>query len=266
MEYFLNHFEAARRSVYAMLCLCAMLVEQVVLTGCSKDDKEDERLEVSPENLQLDDNGEGTLTITSNTKWEVSTTADWLSFSTMSGVGGGQVSVYATGKSPTERIAIASVRSNGIGRQVLVVQPAAPIIVVPKKVIIWKNNGSYGETAWSGEYRFCLEGTDSHSECIAELSKDFWDKIKYETFYVTIKGTDFMIYFSSGWWAYIWTNDLIYPDSNLLEPIGDNLYTLSVNLAGDPLVDVIDEQHLLFTGQGYSVEEIYYIEKVEVLG
>ena len=75
-----------------------------------------------------------------------------------------------------------------------------------------------------------------------------------------------MIYFSSGWWAYIWTNDLIYPDSNLLEPIGDNLYTLSVNLAGDPLVDVIDEQHLLFTGQGYSVEEIYYIEKVEVLG
>ena len=89
--------------------------------------------------------------------------------------------------------------------------------------------------------------------------------MKYETFYVTIKGTDFfMIYLTSGWWAYQWTNESIYPDSNLLEPIGDKLYTLSVTLEGDPLQDVMDEQHLLFTGQGYSVEEIYYYENVEV--
>ena len=33
-----------------------------------------------------------------------------------------------------------------------------------------------------------------------------------------------------------------------------------MNLAGDALLDVVDAQHLLFTGGGYSVEEIYFIE------
>ena len=123
MNRFQNH-AAARRCVFVMLCLCTLLFVQTVLTGCSKDDKEEEQLEVTPENLELDDSGKGTLNITSNTKWSVSTTADWLMFSTMSGVGDGQVTVRANGSSTDDRTAIVTIKGEGISRQTVVKQVA----------------------------------------------------------------------------------------------------------------------------------------------
>ena len=96
----------------------------LLFVSCGDDDEPDPMLEVSPENLQLDDNGEGTLTISSNTKWEVSTTVSWLSFSTMSGVGNGQVSVRANGSSTSDRTAIVTVKADDISRQAVVTQAA----------------------------------------------------------------------------------------------------------------------------------------------
>lgn len=101
-----------------------MMIATLVVTfiSCGNDDSPNAMLEVSPENLQLNDSGEGTLTITSNTKWEVSTTASWLTFSTMSGVGNGQVTVRANGSSTPDRTAIVTVKGEGISRQAVVTQ------------------------------------------------------------------------------------------------------------------------------------------------
>ena len=128
------------------------------------------------------------------------------------------------------------------------------------KVPVWTNDGSVGEINWSGNYRFGLEGKDGNNECVATFSQDVWDRIKSETFYVTIKGESPQIRVTSGWWSTTWTGDDIFPGNELLKDNGDGTFTLTVNLAGDPLLDVLDEQHLLFTGSGYTVEEIYFID------
>ena len=95
-----------------------------LLVSCGDDDEPVPMLEVSPENIQLDDNNEGTLTITSNTKWQVSSTADWLAFSTMSGVGDGQLTVRANGFSTSDRTAIVTIKGDNISRQAVVTQVA----------------------------------------------------------------------------------------------------------------------------------------------
>lgn len=111
-----------KRRTKTVLCLLTVLVAQLSLTGCPDDDKEDAMLEVSPENLLLNDNGKGTLTITSNTKWSVSSTSSWLSFSTMSGVGNGNVTVRATSSSTSDRTAIVTVKTESVSRQAIVSQ------------------------------------------------------------------------------------------------------------------------------------------------
>ena len=134
------------------------------------------------------------------------------------------------------------------------------------KTIIWKNDGSVGEINWSGDYRFGLEGHDGNNECVATFPQDVWDKIKSEQFYVTIKGDNPQIRVTSGWWSTTWTGDDIFPGNDRLVDNGDGTFTLTVDLAGDPLLDVLDEQHLLFTGSGYTVEEIYFAEEIWVDG
>ena len=127
---------------------------------------------------------------------------------------------------------------------------------------IWKNDGSGGAVSWNGIYRFGLDGHDGNNECIATFPQDIWDRLKTETFYVVIAATDPQIRVTSGWWSTTWTGDDIFPGNERLADNGDGTFTLTVNLTGDPLVDVLDDQHLLFTGSGYSVEEIYFIEIV----
>ena len=89
-----------------------------------------------------------------------------------------------------------------------------------------------------------------------------WEKLKTETFYVTIKGASPQIRVTSGWWTTTWTGNDIVPGDERLTDNGDGTFTLEVNLAGDPLLELLDAQHLLFTGSGYSVQEIYFVEYV----
>ena len=127
------------------------------------------------------------------------------------------------------------------------------------KTTIWKNDGSLGEINWSSDYRFAPESNSTGEECYT-VPQDIWEKMKTETFYVTIKGANPQIRVTSGWWSTTWTGDDIFPGNELLTDNEDGTFTLTVNLAGDPLLDVLDAQHLLFTGSGYTVEEIYFIE------
>ena len=127
------------------------------------------------------------------------------------------------------------------------------------KVSVWKGDGSLGEVSWSGQYRFAPENNTTGEECYA-FPLDIWERLKTETFYVIVKGASPQIRVTSGWWSTTWTGDDIFPGNELLVDNEDGTFTLTVNLTGDPLVDVMDAQHLLFTGGGYSVEEIYFIE------
>ena len=130
------------------------------------------------------------------------------------------------------------------------------------KTSIWKNDGSVAEANWNGIYRFGLEGNDGGNECVATFPQDVWDKLKSETFYVTVKGANPQIRVTNGWWDSdaTWTGADIQPGNELLTDNGDGTWTLKVDLAGSTLVGTIDQKHLLFTGSGYTVEKIYFIE------
>lgn len=113
-----------------------------------------------------------------------------------------------------------------------------------------------GEINWSTAYRFAPESNPTGDECYV-VPMDVWERLKTETFYVTIKGNDPMIYLTDGWWSNMFTGGFIQPGNELLTDNGDGTWTLTVNFAGDPILNVLDSRHLLFTGSGYSVGKIY---------
>ena len=118
---------------------------------------------------------------------------------------------------------------------------------------------------WNGTYRFGLEGNDGNNECIATFPADIWDKIRNETFIMRYRpaGDSYQIRVTTGWWTTNLIADDIQPGNELLVDNEDGTWTVTVNLSGAPeLLDLLDAQHLLFTGSGYSVEEIYFIDHV----
>ena len=134
------------------------------------------------------------------------------------------------------------------------------------KTTIWKNGGSLGEINWSSDYRFAPESNSTGEECYT-VPQDVWEKMKSETFFVTIKGASPQIRITTGWWSTNLTADDIMPGNDLLTDNGDGTWTVEVTLAASAdLLDLLDAQHLLFTGSGYTVEEIYFAEEVWVDG
>ena len=135
------------------------------------------------------------------------------------------------------------------------------------KTSFWKNAGSV-PVSWNGTYRFGLDGHDGNNECIATFPQDIWDKIKSETFFLTLEATDPQIRVTTGWWSTTWTGADFQPGtSDLLTDNGDGTWTLKVNLSDDAaLLDLLDDQHLLFTGDRYTPIELYFEEEVWVDG
>jgi len=131
------------------------------------------------------------------------------------------------------------------------------------KTVIWENDGSLGDINWSGDYRYSNVETSTGEECYA-MTMDEWDIIRNETFYVDIEGASPQIRVTTGWWSTTWTGNDITPGNENLVDNGDGTMTLAVNFAGDAILDVLDAQHLLFTGTGYKVLCIYSKKEVWV--
>lgn len=145
-------------------------------------------------------------------------------------------------------------------------KPAEPVEPVTTGVI-WENDGTVGAAAWSGSpYRFSIVGGDANNECCAEIPADIWAGMKLAPFFVEVQPATaetewWQIRVLDGWWT---NNDEsgasdINPQSEGLVNNGDGTYTFQVDLASNPeLVALIDTQHLLFAGDGFIINKIYF--------
>ena len=125
-----------------------------------------------------------------------------------------------------------------------------PIGIYPESA--WENDGTHGAISWSSNYRFGLEGRDGNNECITTFPATVWNKLRTETFYVDLEATNPQIRVTTGWWSTTWTGDDIFAGNERLTDNGDGTYTLAVNLTGDPILDAVDVQHFLLTGDRYT--------------
>ena len=129
-----------------------------------------------------------------------------------------------------------------------------------KEVVIWESDGSTGEVNWDGTYRFSSESNKTGEEIYA-IPDDVWAKMMSGTFYLQAKGSDWVqMRITTGWWTTSWTGEDITTGNERIVDNGDGTYHIEINFAGDPILDVIDVQHLLFTGGGFTPLKIYFIE------
>ena len=137
------------------------------------------------------------------------------------------------------------------------------------KTVIWKNDdpAGHGAVNWNGTYRFGLDGHDDNAECITTFPEDVWNTIKTGTFYMQYTPADptsYQIRVTNGWWDVQWMgadNDIA--PWNMAERIidnGDGTFYIEVNFGDDPLVETLDQKHLLFTGSGYTPKKLYFKE------
>ena len=142
--------------------------------------------------------------------------------------------------------------------------------------VIWENPDpeGIGSVSWSGQYRFYGEGNaDSNNECIAMISAAHWDIIKNGTFYLKFApaADAYQIRANTGWWSFDGDGayDIHGGDERIIDN-GDGTFSLAYTLSEEPLASgilgLIDEQHLLFTGNGYTPLKLYYTEEVWVPG
>ena len=125
-----------------------------------------------------------------------------------------------------------------------------PIGLYPE--VAWENDGTVGAISWSGSYRFGMDGRDGANECLLTFPEPVWNKLKTGTFYLDLEATNPQIRVVTGWWNDQWLGDDIYPGNERLTDNGDGTFTLTLNLAGHSIIDSMDQQHLLFTGDRYT--------------
>ena len=125
-----------------------------------------------------------------------------------------------------------------------------PLGIYPENA--WENDGTVGGVSWNSIYRFGLEGRDGNNECLRVFPETIWNKIKTETFYLDVEATDPYFRITTGWWSTNWTGGDLGPWNDCVTDNGDGTFTLTLNLVGDSIVDLLDQQHLLFTGDRYT--------------
>ena len=136
-----------------------------------------------------------------------------------------------------------------------------------QKTIIWKNDGVKGTIDWGNvNCRFAMDGHDGNNECVATFPEDVWTIIKTGTFYALCRPDAdwYQIRITNGWWDTQWMgadNDI--SPNNMSDRIidnGDGTFYIEINFGDDPIVGTLDDKHLLFTGSGYTLLELYFIE------
>ena len=129
---------------------------------------------------------------------------------------------------------------------------------------IWKTDGSKGVVSWGGDYRFARESNKTGEEIYA-IPDDVWEKMKNGTFYLLAQGSDWVqMRITTGWWTTTWTGNDICTGNEMIVDNGDGTYCIAITVGDDPITALLDEQHLLFTGGGYTPLELYFEEEVWV--
>ena len=137
----------------------------------------------------------------------------------------------------------------------------------PKEIDIWKNDDpeGHGKVSWNGLYRFCLEGHDDNDECLAEFPEDVWNIIKTGTFYLQFQPVAdwYQVRIANGWWDPQWQGkDNDFSPNNMADRIidnGDGTFHIEINFGDDPIVETLDQKHLLVTGDGFIPLRLYYL-------
>ncbi len=143
------------------------------------------------------------------------------------------------------------------------------------ETVLWENPDpqGVGSVSWSGQYRFGLEGTDGNNECITTFPAETWDIIKNGTFILKFApaADAYQIRATTGWWSFDGDGayDIHGGDERIVDN-GDGTFSLTYTISEEPLksgiYDLIDSQHLLFTGSGYTPLKIVITEEVWVPG
>ena len=143
------------------------------------------------------------------------------------------------------------------------------------ETVLWENADpeGVGSVSWSGQYRFGLEGKDGNNECIATFPAETWDIIKNGTFILKFApaADAYQIRATTGWWSFDGdgVNDIHTGDERIIDN-GDGTFSLAYTISEEPLksgiYDLIDEQHLLFTGSGFTPLKLVVTEEVWVPG
>ena len=135
------------------------------------------------------------------------------------------------------------------------------------KRFLWENDGT-PVPSWGGTFRFGLDGNDANNECIATFDQDTWNIIKEGTFYFLYDGNEGSnVRITTGWWsaAYGGTDHNCIDFATDDEETGMKVIEMNIKEEGT-LYDLIDAQHLLFTGDAYTPVGIYVLEQVWVEG
>lgn len=137
-----------------------------------------------------------------------------------------------------------------------------------ERISLWKNGvqSTIPAPSWSGEGRFACINNSSGEETYA-FTEEEWEIIRNEEFCVAIEAIDNPnVRVTSGWWSSDYGGKE-YNCFEIAEPIGNDQYVLHLKLSNYPeLQDLVDVQHLLFTGSGYKVLEIYQEKEIWVDG
>ena len=145
--------------------------------------------------------------------------------------------------------------SPGIGGTA--VQTATP------KTYIWKN--TLNETViWNNLYRFGLAGHDGNNECIATFDESTWRLMMEDDLYLVLESAAYgavNIRVTTGWWS----ADFGGKDHNWVDKLeidsesGNAQIKLSFR-TDTSFRDLLAQQHLLFTGDGYRPLALYVIQ------
>ena len=127
-------------------------------------------------------------------------------------------------------------------------------------VILWENTSGTGIPSWGGTFRFSNVETVSGEQIYAFPMED-WAIIKEGTFRAEVTVSDASnIRITTGWWTGAYGGT----DHNCLDMVqtdDDGTTYIEINIKEDGnLYDNIDQQHLLFTGDSYTLMKLYYYE------
>jgi hypothetical protein len=79
-----------------------------------------------------------------------------------------------------------------------------------------------------------------------------------------------MIRTTNGWWTVQWLgadNDIApWNNAERINDNGDGTYFIEVTFGDDPIVETLDEKHLLFTGSGYTPLKLYFGDTNSIQG